>query len=595
VTDAVFSRDGNRVATANDDGYLRVWDGQSGKPVVVIRAHRLTNPVYSVSLGRAGEFVAAASWADARVWNARTGELVKVLHGHELPPLEIYVHSTAFSADGRFLVTAGVDGTARVWQATDWKQVAVLRGHSGSVLNATFNPDGTRVVTVGADGTARVWDSSTGEGLAVLRLPGGHISSAEFAFDGNRIVTATDDGVRVWEVSGIRAIRRITPPEDPSRDADFNLYDAVFSPDGRVVATLAERAPIYLWNVATGTRIARLRGHGSAASWPWMPASLSFSPNGRRVVTTSDETAIVWDARTGEPLVVLRGHRKWLRNAAFSPDGSRVLTTSADGTARTWDATTGKALRVLKIAAQSDDVRSNLVFSADGRLVAGHTRRGVTVWDVATGVKRAVLAGTLPWLVGAPAFSADGARIYAYTENDAATDGSGGVTRAGVWDAASGASVSVFRGGEGLGDGVFSADARLVLTPSTNGAVQVWEADTGEPVAAIVGLANLYEEFASRASFSPDGRLVLTSGTDGKARLWDAGTGERLVVLSGFVGFASFSPDGKLIVTVGGPSAGLYACEECGALTDLRRLADERVSRTITRRERKAYLRATRG
>ena len=64
-----------------------------------------------------------------------------------------------------------------------------------------------------------------------------------------------------------------------------------------------------------------------------------FSPDGSRIVTASrDNTARLWDAKSGAALATLSGHTAWVRSAAFSPDGSRIVTASDDHTARLWDA-----------------------------------------------------------------------------------------------------------------------------------------------------------------------------------------------------------------------------------------------------------------
>jgi WD40 repeat protein len=104
-----------------------------------------------------------------------------------------------------------------------------------------------------------------------------------------------------------------------------------------------------LWDARTGDLLITLRGHEKAIR------SAAFSPDGARVVTASeDNTARVWDARTGDPLAILRGHgltdssTSFSLSVAFSPDGTRVLTASSDKTARLWDARTGDPLITLR-------------------------------------------------------------------------------------------------------------------------------------------------------------------------------------------------------------------------------------------------------
>ncbi len=98
------------------------------------------------------------------------------------------VNSASFSPDGKLIVTAGTDGTARVWDISG-KQIVELRGHSASVRSASFSPDGKRIVTASFDGTARVWDLS-GKQLVELTGHQGNVYSASFSPDGGRIVTA---------------------------------------------------------------------------------------------------------------------------------------------------------------------------------------------------------------------------------------------------------------------------------------------------------------------------------------------------------------------------------------------------------------------
>ena len=80
-----------------------------------------------------------------------------------------------------------------------------------------------------------------------------------------------------------------------------------------------------------------------------MVSSATFSPDGTRVVTASEDSrARIWDIATGDELHVLEGHTNSVASAAFSPDGTRVVTASADHTARIWDSATGARLHVLE-------------------------------------------------------------------------------------------------------------------------------------------------------------------------------------------------------------------------------------------------------
>ena len=66
--------------------------------------------------------------------------------------------SAQFAGDGKTVVTAGGDGTARLWDVASGQARQVLRGHEGEVTGAQFAGDGKTVVTAGKDGSARLWD-----------------------------------------------------------------------------------------------------------------------------------------------------------------------------------------------------------------------------------------------------------------------------------------------------------------------------------------------------------------------------------------------------------------------------------------------------
>ena len=95
---------------------------------------------------------------------AQSTQLHRLLKGHTGP-----VNSAAFSPDGRRVVTASFDNSARLWDAESGKEIALLKGHTSLVHKAAFSPDGRRVVTTSYDNSARVWDAESGQEIAVLK------------------------------------------------------------------------------------------------------------------------------------------------------------------------------------------------------------------------------------------------------------------------------------------------------------------------------------------------------------------------------------------------------------------------------------------
>lgn len=113
------------------------------------------------------------------------------------------VLSADVSADGTLLVTTSSDGTARLWDAGTGALIHVLHGHQAKVFDARFSPDGRRILTSGDDRTVMVWDSDSGKRLTSLRGPArsGGIRGW-FGADGNSVMTLSDDtSLRVWNLA----------------------------------------------------------------------------------------------------------------------------------------------------------------------------------------------------------------------------------------------------------------------------------------------------------------------------------------------------------------------------------------------------------
>jgi len=298
--------------------------------------------------------------------------------------------------------------------------------------------------------------------------------------------------------------------------------DVAFAPDGRHLITTSDDATLRLWDIKSGG-VRVLTGHTDEV---WR---LVFSPDGRSFATASkDRTARIWNQDTGESRV-LAGHPGPVDSVAYTPDGRHlVVTNRGDDLVRIWSVATGTLERTLKTGLRP---LSMLALSPDGRYALVHELEGsrAQILDLKTGASHTLEhEGT----VKAIAFSPRG---------DLAVTGSLDETVR-AWDPRTGKGRLLGQRLGGISHLAFSRDGARLAAGTSEGQLRLWNLDTGKS-----DLVGSHEGRINEILFSRDGRLVATSSDDRSARLWELGTGHSRI-LRGHQGAAysmDFSLDGQ--------------------------------------------------
>lgn len=492
------------------------------------------------------------------------------------------------------------------------REERTLLGHTGPVAGLCYNRDGSRLVSASLDGSARLWDMETGRQIMLFdedivltdKVDGSMVqtkfkplyTSVCFSPDGGRILTTSPHGkFRLWDIATGKAVFMLETPEGRVPPPDFRpICPASFSPDGKWILTGCGSAK--LWGAATGQPQRTLEGHDGRVNWA------EFSADGSRIITAAaDHTARIWNAETGETIHVLRGPKTLQREmelSRFGPDGTRAVTVSSSGgggndpLGRLWDAVTGKEIATLGSPHGMGEFAPLAKFSPDGRtlVTADHWNTGdLQTWNAATGkplVKTAFgrqyaladfspdslrLASalsttaslrstdslkTLASLRGpkgklqAITYSVDGQRL-------AGSDGTGAIRiwtvgddadrRLGRWPAPAEETAGPWRGFLAV-----SPDGRRFAgkTPDPT-TIGIWDSQSGREICRIKS-KNLKE--VTYARFSPDGRRVIFDKRHYSGEslcIGDAATGELLATLPGdkdYFETVDLSPDGRWLV-----------------------------------------------
>jgi WD40 repeat protein len=532
------SADGRLVATASDDGTVKLFDVAAAREAHTLKGH--AGGVTCVAVSPDGKWIASGNThvtpdggilgtpGDVRVWDAGTGAEVFRFTGHKGP-----IGAVAFSPDGARVASGDRNGIVTLWEARTGAVVGTRKVLAHSITRLRFGPEGRAVAVAGARTKLALWYPAAKDAPPVELE--GHtldVRGVRFGADELTLVSCAADNtqgeLRVWNLRNPQANVALT-------DRGGRYVGAALANGGSHILTVSEFGRVQLRTAANGSLVTEIGHLGDTGT-----SACDFTADCDRVVTAEFTGRVcVADVRPGFNPRTVRASRVFVTGAAAHPDGTKVATADRACAVTVWDARTGTAGLTLT---EPPGFSRYVSFSRDGtRLVTGGletTKDGekpgpVRVYDAATGT----LLKTLPGGFTAPEVSPDGALIASGDK---------------VLDAASGAVVRELQYKDArVAALAFRPDGTRVACAAGSTVVEL-DPRTGEVRAALPGhTANVLA-----AAYSPDGTRLATVGLDRTVRVWDAGTGAAVHALRGhtcqWLHAVAFSPDGRRILSAGG-------------------------------------------
>jgi RNA polymerase sigma factor (sigma-70 family) len=298
------------------------------------------------------------------------------------------------------------------------------------------------------------------------------------------------------DVSGalVRGEIALAPQADP-------VLALAMTQEGKVLASGSARedTPVQLWDMITGSELARLGGRCGAIR------ALAFSPDGLTLASGgADRTVRLWDISSRVERLCLTGHAGEVLAVAFAPGGDLLATGATDHTVRLWDPSSGQAVAVLR--GHRGPVAA-LAYSPDGSWLVSGGHDGATIlWDSHTGHELGRCAGTgSP--VTAVGLSPNGKLLATGGEDMTVT----------LWDVATRRARATLAGHTAAVRGVaFNFDGTLLLSAGSDGTLRVWHVAAPRSMAVVQGHADAINAVVC-ARYDP---RVATAGSDRNIRVW---------------------------------------------------------------------------
>jgi WD40 repeat protein len=410
--------------------------------------------------------------------------------------------ATTFTPDGNTLITAGADGTVRLWPVATPGASKGWTAHEGAVRAVSVSKSGRWLVTAGDDQVARVWD---------LRAEKVAESAVELAGFQQPVVVALYSPEERWlllgDRSGLGKLYAIAEAQPPALTAEFDLklpiVAAAFSPDGKWLAVGGVDKSAHVWPLDD----AGLGAERNYAGHEGAIAALAFDPRRPRLATASaDRTVRVWnlDEAPDAATPVVLPHQHFVSCVGISADGRWLVSGSLDGTARRWDLERADWSSESETLDGAGDRIFALAMSDDSRWLATAARdKTIRVWD---------LSSSDP-----------------------------------------GATARTLRGHDDAVQAVaFNRDGTRLASASADGAARLYDLAAGLPAAGALYSASRGATRIQQIALSPSGRWLVGCGNDAQVQLRDRHSNQASITLphDHVVRHAAFSADDRWLVTV---------------------------------------------
>ena len=509
-----FNAEGHLLAAGLQNKRLKLWNLTTKKD------HELgpvTKEFSPIKFSRDGRLLAVSENYMVKLWDVST---LREFPALKVPNSGAFTqHGAAFmtfSEDGKRIATGGFDTDTIVWEVETGKRLSTMSGRTNMAYNVSFSADGNEL----ASGGLTRWDLRTGRGVrtspgstertypfvspdgrllalmkpnssevVVLESPSGRqlhtlaasgdtggVTKMRFSSDGTMLAViygavhdirpttianfSAGSQVKIWDVKNGRELRSISLNQVP--------LSAEFTPDGRLIGTIAAMGQVSLWEVQSGNKVHDLTSSpmGALTTPQIKPGQMPTMPNAADLAAMMTNMIGTMSAGTMSQNVT---------SLAFTNDG-RILATGGveskaniDVAAMMSGMMSGKRPKSGSKTQDPDDIFKDLKVEAVGQ---------VRLWDVASGREIGAIKGHGRG-ISKVAFSRDGKLLASGSTDNTIR----------IWDVATRSALQTFTGHTASIESIdFTSDGRLLASASDDGSTFLWDTKTGEHLLTLISL-----------------------------------------------------------------------------------------------------------
>ncbi len=290
------------------------------EPLLTLKGHM--DMVMSVAVFAGDRRALSASFnGTLKVWDLENGRQIQSLEGHG----DAVLSAVVFGGDRRALST-GVGGMLKVVDLEGGRLIDGLEDHDGSVLSAVVFAGDRRALSASADGSLKVWDLESGRLLQRLEGHHGEVFSAMvFAGDRRALSTSWDGTLKVWDLESGRVLQSLEGHAGPV------FHAVVYAGDRRALSASGD-GTLKVWNLESGRLLQSLEGHAGAVY-----SAVVYAKDRRALSASADGSLKVWDLESGRLLHSINAHKSDIRGVAVFAGGRRAISASDDHTLKVWD------------------------------------------------------------------------------------------------------------------------------------------------------------------------------------------------------------------------------------------------------------------